>query len=224
MARGFLARGKMGPSAQNIGLDFAIGAHPLLAGLFHFAWIAYVAAWAAGFIWPRVSRWILGAGVVAQLAGSVGRGVLIEFFPLTNKFESFSAAALCIAIVALATWSPRRLYNQTVLLVALAAFGAASRFSMDLGYAPPLMRTIWYPLHVPLSFLSYALWIAAGTAGMVWFVVREPEWLCRVDRWALQGLGLWSLSMIAGGFWGVVAWGAYFVWDPKVIWSVICPA
>jgi ABC-type transport system involved in cytochrome c biogenesis permease subunit len=27
--------------------------------------------------------------------------------------------------------------------------------------------------------------------------------------------------MICGGFWGVVAWGAYFMWDVKIIWSVI---
>ena len=55
----------------------------------------------------------------------------------------------------------------------------------------------------------------------MWLFGREPAWLSRVDRWALQGFALWSLSMIAGGFWGVVAWGAYFLWDPKIIWSVI---
>ncbi len=27
--------------------------------------------------------------------------------------------------------------------------------------------------------------------------------------------------MVFGGLWGVVAWGAYFMWDPKIIWSVI---
>ena len=27
--------------------------------------------------------------------------------------------------------------------------------------------------------------------------------------------------MVAGGLWGVGAWGAYFLWDPKVIGSVI---
>ena len=42
-----------------------------------------------------------------------------------------------------------------------------------------------------------------------------------VDRLALQGFALWTLSMICGGFWGVVAWGGYFSWDPKVVWSVI---
>ena len=38
---------------------------------------------------------------------------------------------------------------------------------------------------------------------------------------ALWGFALWSLSMICGGVWGVVAWGAWFLWDPKVVWSVI---
>ena len=27
--------------------------------------------------------------------------------------------------------------------------------------------------------------------------------------------------MVCGGIWGVLAWGAYFLWDPKVLWSVI---
>jgi ABC-type transport system involved in cytochrome c biogenesis permease subunit len=42
-----------------------------------------------------------------------------------------------------------------------------------------------------------------------------------VDRLALWGLALWSVAMVTGGIWGVVAWGAWFMWDPKVIWSVI---
>ena len=211
----------MGPEAQAAVLDLSIGAHPLLVGLFHAAWIAYALAWVVGLVRPGISRAILAAGVAAHLAMTVARGLMIEFFPLTNKFESFSAAALCLAIVALLTWSDRRLYNLPMLGVVLIATGAASRFSPDLVYAPPLMRTIWYPLHVPLSFFAYGLWTAAGAAGVVWFTGRDPDWLRRVDRWALQGLGLWSLSMIAGGFWGVVAWGAYFLWDPKILWSVI---
>ena len=211
----------MVPEAQSAVLDLSIGAHPLLAGLFHAAWIAYALAWFVGLVRPEISRVILAAGVAAHLATTIGRGWLIEFFPLTNKFESFSAAALCLAIVTLVTWRKRRLYNQLMLVTVLLAAGAATRFSSDLVYAPPLMRTIWYPLHVPLSFFAYGLWTAAGAAGVVWFIDRDPDWLRRVDRWALQGFGLWSLSMIAGGFWGVVAWGAYFLWDPKILWSVI---
>jgi ABC-type transport system involved in cytochrome c biogenesis permease subunit len=192
-----------------------------LGALFYSALIAYGICWIAALKWPGISRAILALGVVAHLAGTVGRGWLIAFFPLTNKFESFSAAALCLTIVAVASWGPRRSYNLIVLGIGIAALGAALRFSADLVYPPPLMRTLWYPLHVPLSFFAYGLWTAAAAAAVVWFLDREPQWLARVDRFALQGFGLWSLSMIAGGLWGVVAWGAYFLWDPKIIWSVI---
>jgi ABC-type transport system involved in cytochrome c biogenesis permease subunit len=198
-----------------------IESHPLLAHAFQAALGAYAAAWLVGLFRPSVARWVLAAGVAVHLAGTVGRGLAIEFLPLTNKFESFSAAALCIAIVALVGWSRHRLYDSLVLGFAVACLVAALRFPAGMAYPPPLMRTIWYPLHVPLSFLAYGIWIAAGAAGVVWFVDRDATWLLRVDRLALQGLALWSLSMIAGGFWGVVAWGAYFLWDPKVIWSVI---
>jgi hypothetical protein len=83
------------------------------------------------------------------------------------------------------------------------------------------MRTIWYPLHVPLSFFAYGSWAAAAAASLVWFCDRDSAWLTLIDRLALNGFALWSFSMICGGFWGVVAWGAYFMWDVKIIWSVI---
>ncbi len=95
------------------------------------------------------------------------------------------------------------------------------RFGLDLHYPVPPLRTIWYPTHVPLSFLAYAVWAAAAAAALVWTQRREAAWLRRVERLGLAGFGLWSLSMICGGIWGVVAWGAYFLWDPKVVWSVI---
>jgi ABC-type transport system involved in cytochrome c biogenesis permease subunit len=198
-------------------------AHPLLDALYYSAAAAYALAWALRLVAPRAARAVLGAGVALHLAGSVGRGWLIGFLPLTNKFESFSGAALCIAVVALLTWGPRRLYDLTLLGSGIAAFAAALTFPTTLGYPPPLMRTVWYPVHVPLSFLAYGLWIAAGAAALVWFFDpdRDGDWMRRVDRLSLQGFALWSLSMIAGGFWGVVAWGAYFLWDPKIIWAVI---
>ena len=109
-----------------------------------------------------------------------------------------------------------------LLLAVLGGFMAAAlAFPGDLRWPPPLMRTVWYPLHVPLSFLAYATWSAAAAAAIAWFVRADDEWLALVDRLALWGLALWSLGMVTGGVWGVVAWGAWFMWDPKVIWSVI---
>jgi ABC-type transport system involved in cytochrome c biogenesis permease subunit len=170
---------------------------------------------------PGVGVWLLRGGASLHLLATIARGLAIGFFPLTNKLESFSAASLAIALVTVATWRNVRLYAAPLLALACAALVAALRFPHELSYPPPLMRTLWYPLHVPLSFLAYGIWAAAAAAGLVWLRSGESSWLARVDGLALKGFGLWSLSMIFGGFWGVAAWGAYFMWDVKIIWSVI---
>ena len=170
---------------------------------------------------PRFARPLLAAGVALHFAATIGRGLAIEFFPLTNKMESFSAAALAVAVVAVVAFRPVRAYLLPLLAVLGGFMAAALTFPGDLHWPPPLMRTVWYPLHVPLSFLAYSTWSAAAAAAIAWFVRADDEWLALVDRLALWGLALWSLGMVTGGVWGVVAWGAWFMWDPKVIWSVI---
>ncbi len=192
-----------------------------VAGPFYAALACYAAALAACLARPRLGLWLLGIGGIIHLGATLTRGLAIEFFPLTNKMESFSAAALALAVVGCITWRDVRLYAAPIVAVVCAAMATALSFPIELSFPPPLMRTVWYPLHVPLSFLAYAVWTAAAAAALAWFRDRDPDWLARIDRLALNGFALWSLSMICGGFWGVVAWGAYFMWDVKIIWSVI---
>ncbi len=170
---------------------------------------------------PRLARWPLLAGAAVQLGWATWRGLLIGFLPLTNKTESFAAAALAVALTGALAFRPARAYLIPLLLVLGAALAAALAFPQALHWPPPLMRTIWYPTHVPLSFLAYGCWTATAAAGLAWFTDRDEAWLALIDRLALWGFALWSLSMICGGVWGVVAWGAWFLWDAKVVWSVI---
>jgi len=205
----------------------------MLETLFYSTLAVYGAALGLSLFEPRYARYLLAAGCAIHFAATFARGWAIEFFPLTNKLESFSAAALALAIVTVVTWRDVRLYVVPLLALVCAALYAALSFPHDLSFPPPLMQTIWYPLHVPLSFFAYALWAAAAAAGAVWLLQPavvpgakgeskgDPTWLARVDRLALYGFALWSVSMICGGIWGVVAWGAYFMWDVKIIWSVI---
>jgi ABC-type transport system involved in cytochrome c biogenesis permease subunit len=195
--------------------------HVALGFPFYAALALYGAALAATSLRSRIGRSLAICGGVVHLGATIGRGWAIGFLPLTNKMESFSAAALALAAVTVVSWRDTRLYAAPLLALVCAALFTALQFPLDLRFPPPLMRTLWYPLHVPLSFFSYGIWTAAAAAGLVWFRERDPEWLARVDHLALLGFALWSFSMICGGFWGVVAWGAYFMWDVKVIWSVI---
>ncbi|MBI5510587.1 MAG: cytochrome c biogenesis protein CcsA [Deltaproteobacteria bacterium] len=189
----------------------------LVAALVLYGVTGAVALWR-----PQGSVFLVAFAVSVHLGAMVVRGVAIGYLPLTNKLESFSAAALGVGVALLLSFRPRRAYVVPLLLLVIGTLWAAiAIFPLELGYPAPLMRTVWYPLHVPLSFLSYGLWTAAAVGAANWLWKRDEAWLALVDRLALQGFAVWTLSMICGGFWGVVAWGAYFMWDPKVIWSVI---
>jgi hypothetical protein len=181
----------------------------------------YLAALAAALLRPAWARAPLAAGAALQLGWALWRGLLIGFLPLTNKTESFAGAGLAVALVGVIAFRPSRAYLLPLLAVLGAAMGAALLLPQGLHWPPPLMRTIWYPTHVPLSFLAYGTWVAAAAAGFAWFGDGDPAWLQLIDRLGLWGFALWSLSMVCGGVWGVVAWGAWFLWDPKVVWSVI---
>lgn len=170
----------------------------------------------------RHARPVLAGALILHLTATIERGLLVGYVPLTNKLESFSAAALATAIVLYAAWREERAYALPMLGVVLGELGVALSFPRTIGVVAPLLRTVWYPLHVPLSFVAYGLWAAGAAASVVWLAGgRRDEWLRLVDKLALQGLAVWSVAMIFGSIWGVVAWGSYFLWDPKILWSVI---
>lgn len=194
---------------------------PLLSELLVDALGAYAVALVLALLRQAAARGLLGVGVALHFAWLAWRGVLIGFVPMTNKTESFASASFCFALVLLLAWRPQRSYAVPQLVLALAAGVAAVLFPQELKLPGALLRTPWYPLHVPLSFLGLATWAAAAASSLAWLVEKDRAWLQRTDHLALQGLGLWSASMIFGGIWGVVAWGAYFMWDPKLIWSVL---
>ncbi len=193
----------------------------LLTELLIYAVVAYGLALLLCFAHLPLARRVLGVGVAMHLGWLAWRGVLIGYLPMTNKTESFASASFCLALVLWLAWRPARAFVVPQLLLVLAAGITAALFPQELKEPGALLRTIWYPLHVPLSFVAFAFWVCSAASGLCWAMGKDRAWLHRTDQFALQGLGLWSASMIFGGIWGVVAWGAYFMWDPKMLWSVI---
>lgn len=186
--------------------------------------LALAAVWLIWEITGHGRRAVPIAAAVLLLALLCWRGVQIGFVPLTNKLESF--LGFSTALLAVGGVRYRALGRPGRSLLALAACGflaATLFFDPALTYPSPLLVTAWYPMHVPLSFLGYALWLAAAGDGLDYALGastgaafrRRQEWDV---RW---GLVLFSLSMVFGAVWGVVSWGAYFLWDAKVLWSLV---
>ena len=156
------------------------------------------------------------------------RAYMKEFFPFTDKIESF--VVLSVLLVVCALIYRNRISNKefiTLQVLSLAAASVVFIFVDAIRYPPMFLHTIWYPLHIPVSFAAYAFWFVAGVSA----VHAIPAWY-RNDP-ALQerslfmtdtnriGFIFFTLAMLFGGIWGYLAWGAYFMWDPKLHWSVI---
>jgi len=118
--------------------------------------------------------------------------------------------------------SASRVHRLGLFAVGGTFYALTTLFPTALHEAPPLMRTVWYPLHVPASFLAYALWTSAAAAGLATLLGhRGPSPRRAMEDHAFWGFAVFSLSMIFGGAWGYVAWGAWFLWDPKLVWSLV---
>ncbi|VAX09143.1 hypothetical protein MNBD_GAMMA26-2306 [hydrothermal vent metagenome] len=155
------------------------------------------------------------------------RAYLKEFFPFTDKVESFMTLSVLIAFCGMLYRDKVSNKEFTALLVlSFAATITTFVFTDRIRFPTAYLRTIWYPMHVPFSFAAYAYWFLAGInalfaiqaiKGSVDGVPDRPL-ITRLNR---IGFIYFTLAMLFGSIWGYLAWGAYFMWDPKILWSVI---
>lgn len=194
--------------------------------LFWLSLVAYGAEFGlqAGGIAPR-SPWrsalFLGFVMHALFLGL--RWVLSGHVPMTGLFESLtvfsffsalSAFLLCGTRATMAAWKPLS------LLVLLPQAGAAL---VDKRLVPlyPVLDTPWFAAHVGLSFLGYGLFAAGLALSLTYLGTGGDEVHRAAGRSALYGFSAFSAGMVCGGIWAFHAWGSYWIWTPKEIWSAV---
>jgi ABC-type transport system involved in cytochrome c biogenesis permease subunit len=150
-----------------------------------------------------------------------------QFFPFTDKIEAFVSLSVLLVLCTLGYRS--KISNKefiTLLVLSLAAISAIFIFVDIIRYPPVYLGTLWFPMHVPLSFAAYAFWFVAGVNAIyntsAWSghdpLLSERPLMTDLNR---NGFILFTLAMLFGGIWGYLAWGAYFMWDPKLVWSAV---
>ncbi len=92
----------------------------------------------------------------------------------------------------------------------------------------PALDTPLFTLHVSLSFLGYAFFAMAFSMGTLYLLQKRLQSRLLPDLQLLRklneeavflGFSLFSLCMIFGSIWAYVAWGYYFSWNIKGLWS-----
>jgi ABC-type transport system involved in cytochrome c biogenesis permease subunit len=171
-------------------------------------------------------RILLAAGCTAQAVYMVQRSLSLGRLPLLGPHDTLIFFSLSIAVMALITsLSPAvrrgRWFTVSSGMTAGLFTLFALRFKPLNMPLPQILDTLWFELHVVLAFFSYALFIAGGVLSAAFLLHNERAWLDVQFKTALMGWSFFTASMVAGGIWGYFAWGTYWLWTPKELWTSI---
>jgi len=178
------------------------------------------------YLFGSAWRLILAAGIVSQAVYLAQRSLSLGRLPLLGPHDTLAFFALSIAAMALITSCahPLRRTRWFTVTSGITA-GLFTLFALTFKPSnmplPQILDTLWFELHVVLAFFSYALFVVGGLFCAAFLMRGERAYLDVQFKTALVGWSFFSASMVAGGIWGYYAWGTYWLWTPKELWTSI---
>jgi len=172
-------------------------------------------------LWKRP---IFYAALVLQIAYMVSRGAELGRLPLVGPHDTLIFLTASIAAFAVAfgfTLKDRNRFFNVVAILAAVFTAFAMTAKQHNSPLPPVLKTFWFELHVVLAFMSYALFGISAVLGGLFMKEQQKETDSLAYRGVLIGYCLFTLSMIFGGIWAYLAWGTYWMWTPKELWTSI---
>lgn len=208
-----------------------------LLNLLFVIYLAATAGYLAHLVCKRkvIARICLGlvvVGVLLQMALLGQRWWSAGYLPVTNLFATlfFFSWALALIYLYFELRYRIRAAGLFVMLLNLLLLGSALPRDTAVSALIPALDTPLFSLHIIFSFVGYAFFAMAFSIGVLYLCQEHlnSEWLPdlamlrRINEEAIfLGFGLFTLSMIAGSIWAHVAWGHWFSWNIKSVWSVL---
>ncbi|HWS57525.1 MAG TPA: c-type cytochrome biogenesis protein CcsB [Actinotalea sp.] len=185
-------------------------------------------------------------GLALHVAGAVLRGVAAGRVPWANMYEF----ALIGTLAAVATFRilclrrDVRFLGTPVLGLSVIALGLGlAAFYVPADAVEPALQSYWLVIHVSIATIATGVF-TVGVAASVLQLLRDswengsprmvdPRWRVLAalpSARALEALSfrlnavgfvLWTFTVMAGAIWAEHAWGRYWGWDPKEVWSFV---
>ena len=194
----------------------------------------------------RVAMSLTVLGFLLQLAATLMRGFAASRVPWANMYEFAMTGTLIIVGVFLLVnlkWDMKFLGSFVTGLVLLLLGLAATRYYVEIVPLPPALQSYWLVIHVFVATLAtgffalgFALSLmqllqtkresaaAAKEKTRLGFLTRLPDSV-QLENYAYRliiiGFVLWTFTLIAGAIWAEKAWGRYWGWDTKEVWTFI---
>jgi cytochrome c-type biogenesis protein CcsB len=195
------------------------------------AGFALHAAWRRPWL-SRLSLGLVVAGVALHSGLLAQRWLAAGYLPVTNLFATLFFFSWALALTFLYFELRYRLGASGLFVMGLNLLLLGSALPRDpkVPALIPVLDTPLFELHIIFSFTGYAMFAMAFAAGVLYLLqtrldsaaLPEPALLRRVNEEAiLLGFCLFTLCMVAGSIWAHIAWGYWFSWNIKAIWSFL---
>lgn len=190
--------------------------------------------------WARAGFVLVAAAFAIHSLALVLRTIESGHAPFTNMYESLSflSWALVLAFVVVDRKFKIPGIGAYIILIVVAFMALASSPLMPKDVAPlvPALQSYWLWLHVSVTLLGEAFFAVAFVTSIMYLAADSrrkkgaapkssfsPEALDFVSyRCVAFGFPLFTLGgLIFGMVWAHQAWGTYWNWDPKEVWSLI---
>ena len=194
----------------------------------------------------RVAVALTILGALIHAAGVVTRALGAGRVPWGNMYEFLTTGAFVAVAVFLLVLVRRDLRFLGTFVVGLAIImlvAASVAYWTPVGHLVPALQSYWLIIHVSIAVLSSALFTltfamsalqlvqshrqktaAAGGADKLGFMRLVPSALSlenlsyRINAIAFIG---WTFTLMFGAIWAEKAWGRFWGWDTKEVWTFV---
>ncbi|MBG6055369.1 cytochrome c-type biogenesis protein CcsB [Salinibacterium sp. CAN_S4] len=181
-------------------------------------------------------------GWALHVGAAFFRGFAAGRVPWANMFEfTLTATAIIVGVFLLVQfWQDLRFLGAFVVGFSLIALGiATTNFYVDVVPLPPALQSAWLVIHVFVASLGTGFFALGAALSIVQLLqarraagravgLRFLDTLPAADklenlayRLIVVGFVFWTFTLIAGAVWAERAWGRYWGWDTKEVWTFI---
>jgi len=180
--------------------------------------------------WAGSGLALAAAGLVTHTGALILRTAVSHHAPFTNMYESLSflswASVLALIVLDRKFRIPRIAPYLMLIVVGLVALASSPLMPKETVPLVPALQSYWLWLHVSVTLLGEAFFAVAFIAGLLYLRADTDEKKQKMDsvsyRAVTVGFPLFTLGgLVFGMVWAYRAWGTYWSWDPKEVWSLI---
>ncbi len=169
---------------------------------------------------------LMEIGWVMNLAVFVVNALIVRDIPMGNMYQVQVVLALCFPPLLL-MFALRERLGWTALYFAYgSALPLIGAFFMDKQASwrrMPALQSAWFVPHVLTYMIAYALCTVA-------FIMLIRLWIGRSHRTEYRraiyqilrtAFPFMTFGLLCGALWAEAAWGRYWSWDAKEVWSLV---